>query len=325
MLLAAPGCSHDAPTPAPTPAQWTYVHQGLPGALLSIWGRSATDVWTVGADARDGKGPLALHYDGKAWTRMLTGHTAGDLWWVFGPPSGPIYMGGAGGVILRCEAACTKMTTPGTDTVFGIWGTAPTDMWAVGGNADTRGFAWRLRGDAWVAEPSLPADAVREASLWKVFGRSASDVWLVGAKGVSFHWNGTALERQSTSVMTSLFTVHANATRFVAVGGLVSGVIVENDGSGFRAALDPATFGLTGVFMGPGDTGYAVGQYGSVYLRDQKGWHEEDTKLSIRHDLHAVWMDPGGGVWAVGGQVSSFPLTEGLLIHKGDAVATGGL
>ena len=305
------------------------MHSGLPGALLSVWGTSSKDVWSVGGDARDGSGPMMIHYDGSSWKRVSTGLTKGDLWWVYGFANGPLFAGGGGGVIIRCSSreggTCTKLTTPGTDTVFGLWGASPTEMWAVGGAADTRGFAWRLNGDSWVAEASLPADVVKDASLWKVFGRAANDVWLVGAKGVSFHWNGTALEKQLTGVATSLFTVHANKSRFVAVGGLVSGVIVENDGSGWKNAID-ATYGLTGVALSGGDAGYAVGQYASVYARDAKGWHEEDTKLTIRSDLHGVWLDPDGSVWAVGGQTASFPLTEGVLIHKGVVeVSTGGL
>lgn len=308
------------PTPKPPEASWAIVHQGLPGALLSLWGTSSTDVWAVGGDKRDGSGPLVLHYDGATWKQLPTGEKSGDLWWVFGFPGAPIFMGGAGGVILRYEGgAFTKMTTPGTDTVFGMWGDSPTSMWAVGGSFDTKGFAWRLQGDAWIPEPSLPAEVVADASIWKVTGRSASDVWLVGSKGASFRWTGTALEQRPTGVATSLFTAHGNAARFAAVGGLVSGVIVENE-SGDWKTVHEATYGLTGIFLGPGDTGYAVGQYGSVYARDVGGWHEEDTSLSLRVDLHSVWMDPSGGVWAVGGRTSSFPLTDGILLHKGESV-----
>lgn len=303
------------------------MHQGLPGALLSLWGTSGKDVWAVGGDARDGTGPMMIHFDGASWKRMPTGLSAGDLWWVFGFAGGPVFAGGGGGTIVRCASGtCTKLTTPGTDTVFGLWGASPTDMWAVGGNADTRGFAWRLKGDAWVAEPSVPADVVKDASLWKVFGRSSTDVWLVGAKGISFHWNGSTLEKAATGVGTSLFTVHANKQRFAAVGGDVSAIVVENDGSGWKSALAGGSAGLTGVALTDGDGGYAVGQYASVYARDNKGWHEEDTKLSIRSDLHGVWIDPDGSVWAVGGQTSSFPLTDGVLIRRSVVeVASGGL
>ena len=55
--------------------------QALPGALLSISGTSPTDVYAVGADPEDGRGPLVVHYDGASWERLDSGAT-GDLWWI---------------------------------------------------------------------------------------------------------------------------------------------------------------------------------------------------------------------------------------------------
>jgi hypothetical protein len=323
LLCVLAGCDPDETTEIPPADDWQLAQAGLPGALLSAWGTSASDVWIVGADAGDGTGPLVLHYDGSAWERMMTGLTQGDFWWVFGFASGPIYMGGAGGVIVRYQAgAFTPMTTPTTDTVFGIWGSAPDDLWAVGGTADTNGFAWRLEGDAWLAEPSMPA--LPDAAIWKVFGKSADDAWLVGSNGVSFHWDGAMLTEGDTGIGSSLFTVHANGERFAAVGGLASGVLVENDGSGWTTAFE-APYGLTGVVLGAGDTGFAVGQYCSVYSRDAAGWHEIDIDMDIQLDLHGTWLDDEGGVWAVGGQTASTPLTEGIVLHRGEPIAEGGI
>lgn len=293
---------------------WEFVLRDQPGALLSVWGTSERDIWIVGSDARDGTGPMVLHYDGEDWTRQMTGLEAGDLWWVFGFEGGPIYMGGAGGVVLSVrDGEFTRMQTPGTDTVFGIWGASPDDMWAVGGRFDQQGFAWRLVGEKWSNEPSLPDERVEYAAMWKVFGRSSNDAWLVGSNGVSFYFDGERLEEAETGVGSSLFTVHANSQRFVAVGGLAGGFIVENDGTGWSRALE-TTYGLAGVALDE-DSGFAVGQYGLVYKRDEQGWGEVPTELIIDQDLHAVWIDPTGGVWAVGGHTISPPLSEGLLIH----------
>lgn len=314
-IALALGCE-----PAP---EWQIVHETLPGALLSVWGTSASDVWVVGADPGDG--PLVLHYDGAAWTRMETGH-AGTLWWVFGFEGGPVYMGGEGGAVLRYQGGTfTEMTTPGSATVFGIWGASRTDVWAVGGDSSAMGgFAWRLDGDTWIDEPTLPADVPGRAAVWKVFGRAADDVWLVGSAGVALHWDGSSLSPSATGVATSLFTVHGNADRFAAVGGLGNGVIVEHDDGGWHdRTIDLTMPSLSGVYLGPGDSGFAVGAYGSVYVRDGSGWHAEETGLRVDRNLHAVWVDPSGGVWAAGGQTFAFPLTDGVLIHRGDAVATG--
>ncbi|MFN7702956.1 MAG: hypothetical protein ACK5U8_34105, partial [Deltaproteobacteria bacterium] len=73
--LVLAGC----PGPSPDARQWSVVSERLPEALLSIGGRSSSDVWAVGADK--GRGPIVLHYDGSRWERRETGHH-GHLWWV---------------------------------------------------------------------------------------------------------------------------------------------------------------------------------------------------------------------------------------------------
>jgi hypothetical protein len=87
------GCSDEG-----TRSEWQLLHGSLPGALMSIWGTSSTDVWAVGADG--GAGAQVFHFDGAVWSSLDSGHE-GDLWWVFGLPSGSVYMGGTGGTILR--------------------------------------------------------------------------------------------------------------------------------------------------------------------------------------------------------------------------------
>jgi hypothetical protein len=316
--------------PEPVVDRWEVVHQGLPGALLSVWGTSSTDVWAVGGDTGDGQGPLVIHFDGETWSRVPTGQTQGNLWWVFGFEGGPIYMGGDGGVILRYEAGdFTPMTTPGTNTVFGIWGASPDDVWAVGGASDaTGGFAWRLEGDAWVAEPTLPANVELDAALWKLYGRSADDVWLVGSNGVSLHWDGETLSPGNTGVGTSLFTVHADAERFVAVGGTASGIIVEYEGGAWsNTTPNPPPPGLSGVVLDDDGSGVAVGSFGAIYERSVSGeWAEAELDFNIAHTLHGVWLDERGDAWAVGGQVYSLPFDEGLLVHRGSStIPSGGL
>lgn len=323
MLLLA------CPKPSPEEEHWQMVHEDLEGALLSVWGTSSTDVWAVGANTRDGAGPLVIHYDGDAWERMDTGLTQGDLWWVFGFEGGPVYMGGDGGVILEYDGdAFSVMDTPGDATVFGIWGTSPDDMWAVGGASDaTGGFAWRWQGDTWQLEPSLPADVPTSAALWKAYGFGANDAWLVGSNGVALHWNGTDLTAGNTGVGSSLFTVHGYGDNYVAVGGLATGVIVENThGTWENVTPDPVPMGLSGVTVGAEGTGIAVGLFGGLYVREDGAWRAEDSGLSLAQNLHGSWIDENGGLWAVGGQTLSPPLNKGLLIHRGfSEVSQGGL
>lgn len=306
--------------------RWRVVHQQLPGALLSVWGDSASDVWTVGGDPGDGQGPMVLHFDGSTWQRLGTGQR-GDLWWVFGFAGGPLYLGGAGGMILRYEGgAFTRMRTPGTDVVYGIWGSSPTDLWAVGGveGGSHGAFAWRSTGNDWILAPGFPSDLAATDALWKVHGRGASDVWMVGTGGNVVRWDGTTMSRMSTGTGESLFTVHASAQRFAAVGGFGTGRILENEGAGWVNVSPPAASPLIGVCLSE-ESGYAVGQDGAMYRRGGAGWAAEDTGLMVDEALHSVWIDPEGGVWAAGGQVLTLPLIRGLLLHKGKMIPGGSL
>lgn len=316
LALASSACP-----PPPPPPQWAVVGQKLPSALLSVWGTSEDDVWTVGSDANDGKGPLVLRFDGSAWTRLETGAT-GNLWWVFGFPNGPVYLGGEGGLMLRHEnGAFTRMPTPGTAVVSGIWGASPDDVWAVGAESGgSRGaFAWRLRGGAWEAAAGFPAGWVDTDAMWKVWGRSANDVWLVGSAGKTLHWDGTAFTSSSAGTGEALFTVHANSKGFTAVGGFGTGKLVEHDGSSWVNASPPGASALVGVWLTEA-SGFAVGQYGVVYSRTDAGWVEESTGFSLSQSLHSVWVDPSGGVWAAGGNVLTLPLRDGVLVHRGPAI-----
>lgn len=330
------GCDGDDPIDEPVVDTWQIVHEGAAGALLSVWGTSARDVWVVGADALDGSGPVVLHLDGDVWQRVPTGLAQGDLWWVFGFEGGPVYMGGTGGTILRyqpgpgdgpADGSFTVMPTPGLGTVFGIWGATPDDVWAVGGDSESAGgFAWRLRSSgAWEAEPSVPADVAMGSAIWKIYGTSTSDAWAVGSNGDSLHWDGTAFTPGDTGVGSSLFTVHAYDGRYAAVGGSASGFIVEFDGTAWsNATPDPAPMGLSGVTLGPAGSGVAVGLFGAVYVRDGSGWQPEDLgDLATRQNLHGSWIDDEGGLWVAGGQTLSPPFNDGILLHRGTAVPVG--
>ncbi len=321
MLLA---CCGDGKNQPPAGSTWSVVFEDLPGALISVWGTSATDIWTVGGDP-DGAGPWVLHFDGERWTKIETG-TVGDLWWVHGTPGGPVYAGGAGGQILRyVDGAFETMATPGTGTVFGLWAASADDFWAVGGDGGTPtgGFAWKLDGDAWVEAPGFPPEIVGEATVFKVWGRASDDVWLVGTGALVLHWNGDAFERVDIGMEPprTLLTVNCDGPRCAAVGGFGTGVIFEENGDGWTET-SPGLPAMLGVCL-HGDGGFAAGEAAQILRRGESTWEIEDTGLVLFEIFHGCFVDPDGGAWAVGGQVVDLPLTDGMMVHFGEAVPAG--
>lgn len=300
---------------------WTVVAEGHPAAFLSVWGSTAADVWAVGADA--GGGPAVVHYDGSAWAAVDTG-TRGDLWWVTSAGGDTVWMGGADGRVLRHARGSGVTEEHVLDpalTVFGVWAAADDDVWAVGGDIDASGDAsqvWHWDGAAW-ARATLPPAATAALAIYKVWGRSSTDVWAVGTGGVGLHWDGAAWSTFDTGTTRNLYTIHGTDVALWAVGGFGTGTLVTSSGGAWTDETPDLAPQLNGIDAS-GPAPLAVGSQGSVYTRGADGWAADPRGAVTAYDLHSVWGDPDGGVWAVGGKLASFPLDNGIVAYGGDAV-----
>jgi hypothetical protein len=209
-------------------------------------------------------------------------------------------------------------------TLFGIFAFGPSDVWAVGGAPNEQsGAIYRHDGTAWT-QLDVPAE-VENVSFFKVWGDTPDDVWIVGVGGVALHWDGAALAPVPVPLGRPLFTVHGRGSDVYAVGGFGSGLIVRADGA---ALSDVTPMGselvpqLNGVFVS--DEGpWAAGAYGAIWSDAGDGWTAVGDTPVIVEDYHSIYVDPEGGVWAVGGNVVAEPLRNGVLAHLGPDV-TGG-
>jgi hypothetical protein len=302
--------------------RWEVVHRDLDEGLINVWGRSSTDVYAVGSDT--GNGPIVIHYDGEAWTRLETG-VRGDIWWINGREEGSIFLAGARGMILRYDGTTfTEMETPETTaTVFGVWMAAEDDVWAVGGSGDRAGFAWHYDGTAWT---ELDVPDLQGRGLLKVWGNASDDVWLVGAAdeaagldAATYHWDGSALTPVESGVGGTLFTVHMQGERVAACGGSGTAAIVELEDGEWVDHSPPFVPALFGVWLAE-DQGWAVGAYGTIVRETDNGWVQEDTEFAFVPAFHSVWVDDTGGAWSIGGQILVAPITDGVLVHRGSHV-----
>jgi photosystem II stability/assembly factor-like uncharacterized protein len=332
--LALPACPGDDDAPPLPPAAWQIVVEGVDEGLLGVHGTAADDVWAVGADK--GRGPLVLHFDGRAWTRLDTSAFHGDLWWVHAAARDRVYFGGAGGAVLRYDgAALSREPTGGlaAQTVFGVWARSATDVWAVGATSGRNGFVWRYDGTAW-RERALPADLPAQNAygdvpgFFKVWG-DATTTWIVGGRACLMRAgaDGALSVVPTTGVETAtLFTIAGRATGdAVVVGGAGNGALLEIDATGNVVDRTPSGVGLLqGVAVAPDGRAVATGARGDIFERAAPGaaWAQVDTRLSLPRieSLHAAWIDPDGGVWTVGGGVLSPALDHGVLLHRGAQV-----
>ncbi len=324
LLALVSGCPTGTPPPQ---ADWNRVLSGLPGGLLSVSGTSATDVIAVGANSNDGRGPLVLHYDGEQWTRLNSG-ASDDLWWISDRRVGDsFFMVGENGLALRFRpdsGAFEQPVTPGNATLFGVWGVRPENVFAVGGDVsepDTSGVIWRYDGATWTAVDVASIDPDGIPALFKVWGRNESEIYAVGARGAILRYDGLTWTQLASPTTRSLFTVHGNDDLVIACGGAQSGVIIESTGGAFVDVTPAATLQMNGGFAPSTGDSITVGREGAIAYRRSGAWENEDTglNLDVILDYHAAWIDPDGGVWAVGGNIAGEPRSEGLLSYFGAA------
>ncbi len=169
--------------------------------LSDVWGSSSTDVFAVGPSG------TILHYDGSTWSAMSSGTTQ-QLNGVWGTSSTDVFAVGVQGVVLHYDGSSwstmTSFATCGCwddlraphgheDTsgcLFGVWGSAWNDVYAVGWKDGTGGIIVHYDGSIWST-----SFGIRNVILRDVWGSSSSDVFAVGVRwespyGIILHYAG---------------------------------------------------------------------------------------------------------------------------------------
>ena len=333
VLLLSIGCSDPAEEStdpnSPATASWKVIQKGLAGAVLSIFIDAGGEVWLAGAD-RKGKGPTLMHRgaDG-AWQTLEPGGT-GDLWWVFSRKAGEIWTVGGNGRVIRHDVATgafVPLATETTATLYGIWGAADGPLWAVGGfvfDSKKPGVLLRISGDKVESVP-LPPEVKPDESLFKVWGSAVDDVWVIGDKGSTLHFDGSAWTYGQVEGSPRLVTVHGGGKDdLVIVGGAMNGQIFErkSDASWTPVTLD-AMSALNGVYVRPDGSASAAGMSGVVLKRSGGKW--ADLPLpDLDADWHATWMEADGSIWVAGGDLGSLTaMDEGAVLRYGTGPVNG--
>ncbi len=334
LVVCGAACEQCVPAPPPT---WSMVGETKPGALLSIRERDHA-VWTVGGDPDGVDGPasatLLVDHDPSDDEGFVAydSHVQGDLWWVDPVSADAAYVGGSFGRVARVElqggdAVVQELVTPvtGQDNedliVFGVLATGD-DVWAAGGviGGLTGGFVWRSQGGGPMEAVALPT-ATADYVMWKAAARAPDDVWLVGTKGRTFHWDGSALTEVGFDDETSLFTVALDDEGAVAVGGPYQGRILARgrDDAAAWQEVTPTTDPLPALFGVHlrGDEGLVVGQSGMVLTRKDGAFVGEQLGFPMFVTLHGCFIGEDGSYWAVGGSIDTLPLTGGVLLRRG--------
>lgn len=311
-----PEADGDAADAAPAPLEWTPVLEGLDGALLAIWGTSERDIWTVGGPlGNSGFESLVMRFDGNVWKRVKPGG-AETYWWVHGTGPNDVWLVGEKGRITHWDGTKLEERTSGTTaTLFGVWAAAPDDAWAVGGMPEDPNGAndvvLHWDGASWKPE-LLPAQ--NKVALFKVWGSSKDDVYVVGEAGLVWHRTAGTWKREAQGVAKGRLTTVTGCTanEIIAVGGRE---LLTSDGTGNAWKRSDAVLvnDVNGVACAPaGAPSRAWGRAvivggGSLKLRLVGDKWQDDFGSKPFSDLHGAWVDPTGAFWAVGGSFNTTP------------------
>lgn len=191
--------------------------------------------------------------------------------------------------------------------VLSVWGSAPDDVYAVGGplgNSGPSSLVVHYDGASW--HRLAPGGT---QTYWWVGGSGPEDVWMVGEEGRITHWDGAAFTEHASGTAATLWGVWAASPGDAwAVGGTPGNgpgeddVVLRWDGAAWMpealpgAPLSRALYKVWGA--GPDDI-YVVGERGVMWRRQGGAW----TLLPelTQGTLFTVSGCGPGEVWAVGG------------------------
>jgi hypothetical protein len=183
--------------------------------------------------------------------------------WPFTPTSVWVAGAQAAGVILHYDGMTwmPAAVPAGTPALYGLWASAPSDLWAVGANGTVLHLGAT---NAWMASKAPTMPGVPEPTLSAIWGAAANDIWVVGSGGTIFHTDGASgLVAETSNVTAGLF----------AVGG--------------------------SAMAGGAPDVWAVGASGTILHRTSTGWAPAAQGMT-QSILYAVWSDDPSDVWVAG-------------------------
>ncbi len=307
---------------ATTPAAWALAFDASEtGALSSVWGSSASNVFAVGGSPGAGE---IYHYDGSSWNEMEMPAGVSLLVWVYGFGPNEVFAVGEDGSAVRYDgAAWTKLETGTTEDLWGIWGATPSEMWVVGGSVGD-GDPALLRfnaSDNSFTPVAVPANDRSATSLFKVWG-IGSKVFAVGERGLIIEYDGSSWAQVPTGANADEDFVSLWGTsedHIVAVGGRSSARLSVYDGTSWNTIKPTGVPGLNAVFMAEAGEAIVGGTNGYVGSFDPDALALTAESAPTNQTVHALWAASPARFFGVGGRFSA-PYTGLALVRvPGDA------
>lgn len=247
------------------------------------------------------------------WCWMYPQPQGNALWSVWGSSATDAWAVGERGTILHYTGGqWQQIISPTRNNLYAIFGTSANNIIAAGDRT-----VLKYNGQSWapVALPTdlTPAEQTRFGGLFAVWGSSANDIWIVGAGGMVFRYNGTTLSRAVTTANPNDFkyqlalkavwgsggTVYAAGGALPIGGGMATAHILKFDGTNFSLVStqinDSETF--TSIY-GTSATDFFVAST-SGYVRRYNGTNFMPVTGLSDYGIYGLWGS-GTEIYAVG-------------------------
>jgi len=209
-----------------------------------------------------GKGGDGAVFNGTTWKSAAVPTTA-DMWGVAVPPgqNGVAWAVGASGNCWRWSGGAngywSRWNLGIVARLHDIYFSSESDGWICG----NRGRVLHFANAQWST-----VNAATTADLFCIYALSSNNVWAGGTGGNLFHYEGVSWVRTATPTTN---TIREMAFNGPTDGWAVcdGGVILRYDGVEWKKVdiNPPTTQNFSGMYMVNNETGWAVGQSGTIY------------------------------------------------------------
>jgi len=316
VIVALPACPETPPSPD-EPAVWTQSFDATDiGALMSVWGTSSQEAWAVGGQLDAG---VVWRFNGMGWSPLQI--PDGPLLnWVHGSEARLWVVGNDGRILRQDGGGDFEAVDSGvTLDLWGVWAADRDQAWAVGGNVTDRDadpdpviLSWD--GSAWTRVPLPPMD--REIrSFFKVWGTSAENIFVVGARGVILRYDGEEWAQTPTGTAEDFVSLWGTGPDdIVAVGGRQNGMVARWNGTQWTARVLAGEPGLNGCYVDDDGVAHIVGLRGRILRMTPGGFDLQRDENDDRTLLHAIW-GYGTRLFTVGGTIDRSPPFRGVALE----------
>jgi len=230
-----------------------------------------------------------------AWSPMDSG-TTNALYGVWGSASNDVFAVGDYGTIVHYNGNYWSAMTSGTaNALNGLWGSASNDVFAVGAGGTI------LHYDGNPGEQWLPMSSPTTNGLYAVWGSASNDVFAVGDGGTILHFNGIEWSAMTSGTGNRLCGVWGSSFSDVfAVGywDVFGSNIRHYDGTTWSAMTSSMNVELYGVWGSASNDVFAVGDMGTIVQYNGAAWSEMTCTTGCG-SFRGVWGIASNDVFAV--------------------------